>query len=58
VTEENAASFDFGEPLTFEARPTGIVRWIYLGLLGLACLVPVEAALGFLILRRTKRGAG
>ena len=58
VTEENAASFDFGEPLTFEARPTGIVRWIYLGLLGLACLVPVGAALGFLTLRRTKRGAG
>jgi hypothetical protein len=58
VTDENAASFDFGEPLTTQGRPTGIVRWAYLGLLGLACLVPVGAVLAFLTLRLTRRGAG
>lgn len=55
VTEENAASYDFGEPLTMQGRPTGIIRWVYLGLLGLACLIPAMTILGFLALRPLRR---
>lgn len=55
VTEENAASFDFGEPLTMQTRPTGSARWIYLSLVGLACLIPAMTIVGFLTLRPLRR---
>ena len=57
VTDENAASFDFSEPLAMQWRPTGVVRWAYLGLLGLAFLAPAGAVLAFLTLRLTRRRA-
>jgi len=58
VTEENAASFDFGDPLPeTSGRPAALVRGIYLGLLGLACLVPTGALLVVVTLRLTRRGA-
>lgn len=56
LTEANVGSIDFGEPLPGSgARPAAPVRWIYLGLLGLACLIPPMALLGFLTLRPLRR---
>lgn len=59
VTDDNVASIEFGEALLVATeRPAAPVRWAYLGLLGVACLVPAGAMLVFITLRLTRRGAG
>ena len=57
VSDANVHSLDLGEPLPVAGRPEGAVRWAYLGILGLACLVPSWALLAFVTLRFSRRAA-
>jgi hypothetical protein len=57
VSNDNAASLDFGEPLPeASGRPAALARAIYLGLLGLVCLVPAGAILAIVTFGTTRRG--